>query len=116
MTASAKHGNQSAATSPSTTQGDLTQPLTAAPRIKPTLTRCRSARQHNPRPTIHLTTRKFCSKDRGHFITDQVGSRIKVYGSPVRLNATAAQAIGLALHELATNACKYGALSVDAGR
>jgi hypothetical protein len=41
--------------------------LTAAPRIKPTLTRCRSARQHNPRPTIHLTTRKFCSKDRGHF-------------------------------------------------
>src|SRR5258708_6562799 len=67
MMASKKHGNQSAATSPSTTQGDLTQPLTAAPRIKPTLTRCRSARQHNPRPTIHLTTRKFCSKDRGHF-------------------------------------------------
>jgi putative transposase len=48
-------------------EGDLTQPLTAAPRIKPTLTRCRSARQHNPQPTIHLTTRKFCSKDRGHF-------------------------------------------------
>jgi hypothetical protein len=58
MMASKKHGNQSAATSPSTTQGDLTQPLTAAPRIKPTLTRCRSARQHNPRPTIHLTTRR----------------------------------------------------------
>jgi hypothetical protein len=34
MTASKKHGNQSAATSPSTTQGDLTQPSTAAPRIK----------------------------------------------------------------------------------
>ena len=34
----------------------------------------------------------------------------------LRLNATAAQAIGLALHELATNAGKYGALSVDAGR
>jgi transposase InsO family protein len=30
----------------------------AAPRIKPTLTRRRSARQHNPRPTIHLTTRR----------------------------------------------------------
>jgi two-component sensor histidine kinase len=32
------------------------------------------------------------------------------------LNAAAAQAIGLALHELATNAAKYGALSVDVGR
>ena len=30
------------------TQRDLTQPLTAAPQIKPTSTRCRSARQHNP--------------------------------------------------------------------
>jgi len=50
-----------------------------------------------------------------HF-ADLVGSRITVHGSPVRLNAAAAQAIGLALHELATNAGKYGALSVDAGR
>jgi PAS domain S-box-containing protein len=47
---------------------------------------------------------------------DHVGSRIKVHGLPVCLNAAAAQAIGLALHELATNAGKYGALSVDAGR
>jgi PAS domain S-box-containing protein len=50
-----------------------------------------------------------------HF-ADLVGSRITVHGSHVRLNAAAAQAIGLALHELATNAGKYGALSVDAGR
>ena len=50
-----------------------------------------------------------------HF-ADLVGSRITVHGSAVRLNAAAAQAIGLALHELATNAGKYGALSVDAGR
>jgi two-component sensor histidine kinase len=49
-----------------------------------------------------------------HF-TDLLGSRITVHGSPLRLNAAAAQAIGLALHELATNAGKYGALSVDAG-
>jgi two-component sensor histidine kinase len=49
------------------------------------------------------------------YFADLVGSRITVHGSPVRLNATAAQAIGLALHELATNAGKYGALSVDAG-
>jgi PAS domain S-box-containing protein len=50
-----------------------------------------------------------------HF-ADIVGSRIVVHGQKLHLNATAAQAIGLALHELATNAGKYGALSVDAGR
>jgi PAS domain S-box-containing protein len=46
---------------------------------------------------------------------DLVGSRITMHGSPTRLNAAAAQAIGLALHELSTNASKYGALSVAAG-
>jgi PAS domain S-box-containing protein len=50
------------------------------------------------------------------YFADLAGSRIAVHGSPVRLNAAAAQAIGLALHELATNAGKYGALSVGAGR
>jgi two-component sensor histidine kinase len=50
-----------------------------------------------------------------HF-ADLVGSRITVHGPKLHLNATAAQAIGLALHELATNAGKYGALSTDAGR
>ncbi len=39
-----------------------------------------------------------------------------MHGPKLRLNATAAQAIGLALHELATNAGKYGALSTDMGR
>jgi PAS domain S-box-containing protein len=50
-----------------------------------------------------------------HF-ADLVGSRIAVGGPKVHLNAAAAQAIGLALHELATNAGKYGALSVPSGR
>ncbi len=50
-----------------------------------------------------------------HF-ADLVGSRIDVDGPKQRLNAAAAQAIGLALHELATNAGKYGALSKDRGR
>jgi len=45
-----------------------------------------------------------------------VGPRIAVRGPKLRLNAAAAQAIGLAVHELATNAGKYGALSTEAGR
>jgi two-component sensor histidine kinase len=48
-------------------------------------------------------------------LADLVGSRIAVRGPKVRLNAPAAQAIGLAMHELATNAGKYGGLSVDSG-
>jgi two-component sensor histidine kinase len=39
-----------------------------------------------------------------------------VQGPTIRLNAAAAQAIGPALHELSTNASKYGALSADVGR
>jgi PAS domain S-box-containing protein len=49
-----------------------------------------------------------------HF-ADLVGSRIAAHGPKLRLNAAAAQAIGLAMHELATNAGKYGALSMDGG-
>ncbi len=45
-----------------------------------------------------------------------IGSRIVVCGDKLRLNAASAQAVGLALHELATNAGKYGALSKDTGR
>jgi PAS domain S-box-containing protein len=45
-----------------------------------------------------------------------IGSRIAVRGPKMRLTPASAQAIGLALHELATNAGKYGALSTDAGR
>jgi PAS domain S-box-containing protein len=45
-----------------------------------------------------------------------IGSRIAVRGPELRLKAASAQAIGLALHELATNAGKYGALSTARGR
>ena len=44
------------------------------------------------------------------------GSQIALSGPDVRLNPTAAQTIGLALHELATNAAKYGALSNETGQ
>lgn len=42
-------------------------------------------------------------------------NRIKMSGPPIKLNAVAAQNIGMALHELSTNASKYGALSVVTG-
>jgi PAS domain S-box-containing protein len=49
-----------------------------------------------------------------HF-ADLIGSRIAMHGAKLRLNPASAQAIGLALHELATNAGKYGSLSTDGG-
>jgi PAS domain S-box-containing protein len=50
-----------------------------------------------------------------HF-ADLVGTRIEIAGPPLPVAADAMQAIGMALHELATNAAKYGALSNDSGR
>lgn len=43
-------------------------------------------------------------------------SRIVVEGPAVRLTAAGTQALGMALHELATNAAKYGSLSNNTGR
>lgn len=42
-------------------------------------------------------------------------ARISVLGMPMNLPAKQAQAMALAVHELATNAIKYGALSADNG-
>jgi PAS domain S-box-containing protein len=50
-----------------------------------------------------------------HF-SDLIGARIHLDGPALFISATAAQNIGMALHELATNAGKYGALSSAAGR
>jgi PAS domain S-box-containing protein len=50
-----------------------------------------------------------------HF-KDLIGSRIGLEGDAITISPTAAQTIGMALHELATNASKYGALSDGNGR
>ena len=47
--------------------------------------------------------------------SDAKGGRIKISGPETQLNSTATQAIGMALHELSTNAAHYGALSGERG-
>jgi PAS domain S-box-containing protein len=50
-----------------------------------------------------------------HF-KDLLGSRISLAGPPLRINAAAAQSLGMALHELSVNAGKHGALSNGFGQ
>jgi PAS domain S-box-containing protein len=50
-----------------------------------------------------------------HF-KDLIGTRILIEGPSVLLTTTAAQGIGMALHELTTNAAKYGSLSNAHGK
>jgi two-component sensor histidine kinase len=50
----------------------------------------------------------------GHYV-DLIGTRIDPKGPDVMLKPEAAQNLGLALHELSTNAAKYGGLSTDDG-
>jgi PAS domain S-box-containing protein len=44
------------------------------------------------------------------------GDRVRIEGPGLKLRSKAAETIGLAVHELATNAVKYGALAVRHGR
>lgn len=50
-----------------------------------------------------------------HF-KDLIGVRIVIGGARLHLSPSAVQTIGMAIHELTTNASKYGALSDHAGR
>jgi len=51
----------------------------------------------------------------GHYL-DAHASQIEISGTEMIVTPEAAQNIGLAVHELSTNAAKYGALSVPKGR
>lgn len=51
----------------------------------------------------------------GHY-GDRVDSQIELSGETLQIPPDAAQHIGMALHELATNAAKYGALSTPDGK
>lgn len=43
------------------------------------------------------------------------GRKIEVGGEPIELSPQSAQSLGMLIHELCTNAVKYGALAVDTG-
>jgi PAS domain S-box-containing protein len=57
---------------------------------------------------------KLIDSQLAHFA--DLGTRLTLEGPPLRLTPAAAQALGMALHELATNAVKYGALANESGR
>ncbi len=50
------------------------------------------------------------------YLTDGLDQRVGIGGPDVRLGPNAAVTLGMAFHELATNAAKYGALSSAEGR
>ena len=70
-----------------------------------------------------LATSRWEGADLGRLVDEELapyrghdGERIEVTGPAVLLPSNIAQTIALALHELVTNAAKYGALSVESGR
>lgn len=50
------------------------------------------------------------------FVRAGDGAQVSMEGRPLRLRPKVALSLGMTLHELATNASKYGALSVETGR
>jgi len=70
-----------------------------------------------------LTRTSTATVDLGELVRDELlsvgardGEQVEVGGPPVRLRQAAAETIALAVHELTTNALKYGALAQADGR
>lgn len=63
----------------------------------------------------HVPLRELVNSELGHF-AGYIGDRIAVEGLSILVSPRAAQALGMALHELGTNAVKYGALASATGR
>lgn len=59
--------------------------------------------------------RELVSSQLSHF-RDMIGRQIALDGPKLQITAAAAQSLGMALHELTTNAAKHGALSTRKGR
>ena len=59
--------------------------------------------------------RDLLQNELGHY-NDGTANRITLEGPPVELAADLAVPTGMAIHELTTNATKYGALSLPSGR
>jgi PAS domain S-box-containing protein len=75
--------------------------------------RVQTAVTRNPASGLDLAT--MIADELGAFSTKE-GEALQLSGPEVALEPRAAERLGLAIHELATNAVKYGAISVPGGR
>lgn len=60
----------------------------------------------------NVTLRSLVDVELGAF----AGRKIEIVGNAIELSPQSAQSLGMLIHELCTNAVKYGALAVDSGR